>query len=125
MDRLVGPYPAMAERYRQRSPVHYLDEIAAPCWSSRGADDRVVPPTQAEAIVAALQANRIPHAYLRSRARATVSAARRPSGRAQEAELSFLGQVFGFEPADTIEPLALDGLDEWRARRSRATAARR
>ena len=27
--------------------------------------------------------------------------------RTLEAELSFLGQVFGFEPADTIEPVEL------------------
>ena len=64
MDSLVGPYPAMADRYRQRSPVHYLDEISCPVLILQGADDRVVPPSQSEAIVAALEANRIPHGYL-------------------------------------------------------------
>jgi hypothetical protein len=35
-----------------------------------------------------------------------------------EAELSFLGAVFGFTPADDIEPLVLPGLAEWRERRA-------
>ena len=48
MDGLVGPYPAMADRYRQRSPVHYLDEISCPVLILQGADDQVVPPTQAD-----------------------------------------------------------------------------
>ena len=41
----------------------------------------------------------------RSRARATASAARPPSAGRSRRELSFLGQVFGFEPADAIEPV--------------------
>ncbi len=64
LDRLVGPYPAMADRYRERSPVHYLDEISCPVLVLQGLEDKVVPPGQAEAIVAALAANGVPHAYL-------------------------------------------------------------
>ena len=60
-DRLVGPYPAMAERYRLRSPVHYLDEVSCPVLVLQGLEDKVVPPAQAEALVAALAANGIPH----------------------------------------------------------------
>ena len=44
--------------------------------------------------------------------------ARPPSGAALEAELSFLGAVFGFTPADDIEPITLAGLAEWRDRRA-------
>ena len=64
MDRLVGPYPETAERYRKRSPVHRLDRIASPMLVMQGLDDRVVPPSQSEAVVAALAANGVPHAYL-------------------------------------------------------------
>jgi len=38
---------------------------------------------------------------------------------AYEAELGFLGRVFGFTPADDIPPLEIPGLDAFRA----ATAA--
>ena len=55
--------------YRERSPVHLLDEITCPVLVLQGLDDKVVPPSQAEAIVAALAANGIPHAYLALRGR--------------------------------------------------------
>ena len=35
--------------------------------------------------------------------------------RTLEARLSFLGHVFGFEPADAYEPLEMPGLDAWLA----------
>ena len=63
-DRLVGPYPEAAALYRERSPIHSVDRISCPVLVLQGLDDRVVPPAQAEAIVAALAANGIPHAYL-------------------------------------------------------------
>ena len=89
-----------------------VDRISCPVLVLQGLDDRVVPPSQAEAIVAALAANGIPYAYLASRARATGSAARAPSGARSRRSLSFLGQVFGFEPADQLEPLEVAGLDD-------------
>ena len=125
MDSLVGPYPAMADRYRQRSPVHYLDEISCPVLILQGADDRVVPPSQSEAIVAALEANRIPHGYLLFEGEGHGFRGAAAIKRAQEAELSFLGQVFGFEPADEIEPVPLDGLEAWQARRAASAATPR
>ena len=54
--------------------------------------------------------------YLASRARATGSAAPTAIRRYARAELSFLGQVFGFTPADGIEPLDMPGpRPDWRA----------
>ena len=64
MDRLVGPYPEMADVYRERSPIHFLDRISCPVLVMQGLEDRVVPPSQAESLVAALTARHIPCAYL-------------------------------------------------------------
>ena len=66
----------------------------------------MVPPAQAEMIVAALRGEgpaRTP--TWPSRASSTASA--RPPNiiRALEAELWFYGKVFGFAPADAIEPV--------------------
>ncbi len=119
MDRLVGPYPETAARYRERSPVHHLDEISCPVLVLQGLDDMVVPPSQAEAIVATLSANRIPHGYLAFEGEGHGFRGEAAIRRTIEARLSFLGAVFGFTPADEIEPLELPGLGEWRARRSR------
>jgi dipeptidyl aminopeptidase/acylaminoacyl peptidase len=116
MDRLVGPYPAMADRYRERSPVHYLDQISCPVLVLQGLDDKVVPPAQAEAIVAALSANGVPHAYLAFEGEGHGFRGVEAIRRTLEARLSFLGAVFGFTPADAFEPLDLPGLDAWRAR---------
>jgi dipeptidyl aminopeptidase/acylaminoacyl peptidase len=116
--RLVGPYPEAVERYRQRSPIHFVDDIDCPVLVLQGLDDHVVPPAQAEAIVAALASKGIPHAYLAFEGEGHGFRGAVAIRRTLEARLAFLGQVFGFEPADTIEPLDLPGIDEWRARRS-------
>lgn len=110
MDILVGPYPEEAERYRQRSPDRHADRIACPVLVMQGADDRIVPPSQAEGIVAALERNGLPHAYLlfEGEGHGFRQAANRR--RALEAELSFYAQVWGFELADDIEPLDIAGL---------------
>ena len=64
MDYLIGPYPEMAERYRERSPDNHSHRISCPVLVMQGADDKVVPPSQAEGIVRALQQNGLPHAYI-------------------------------------------------------------
>jgi dipeptidyl aminopeptidase/acylaminoacyl peptidase len=51
LDRLVGPLPAAAERYRARSPVAHAHEITVPALVLQGADDKVVPPAQAQLLV--------------------------------------------------------------------------
>ncbi len=119
LDRLVGPYPAAAATYRERSPVHHLDEISCPVLVLQGLEDRVVPPSQAEAVVAALAANGVPHAYLAFDGEGHGFRGEAAIRRTLEARLSFLGAVFGFEPADDLEPVQLPGMAEWRARRAR------
>lgn len=116
-DSLIGPYPAMADVYRDRSPIHVLERISAPVLVLQGADDKVVPPSQAEAIVAALSANAIPYAYLLFEGEGHGFRGAAAIRRSQEAELSFLGQVFGFESADELEPVSVEGLGAWRMHR--------
>jgi dipeptidyl aminopeptidase/acylaminoacyl peptidase len=116
LDGLVGPYPEAADRYRERSPLHAADRISCPVLVLQGLEDRVVPPAQAEAIVAALAANGIPHAYLAFEGEGHGFRGATAIRAALEAELAFLGAVFGFTPADHLPPLALPGLEAWRSR---------
>ncbi len=109
MDRLVGPLPEAATLYRERSPVYAFDRIRCPVLVLQGLDDRVVPPEQAEQIVAALAENGIPYAYLAFEGEGHGFRGARAIRRSLEAQLSFLGQVFGFEPAGAIEPVELVG----------------
>ena len=115
--RLVGPYPAAAALYRERSPNHFVDAFSSPVLILQGLDDKVVPPSQAESIDAALTVKGIPHAYLAFEGEGHGFRGAYAIRRTIEARLSFLGQVFGFEPADTLEPLEMPGLDTWPARR--------
>jgi dipeptidyl aminopeptidase/acylaminoacyl peptidase len=108
-DRLVGPLPEAAARYRERSPVYAFDRISCPVLVLQGLDDKVVLPAQAEQIVAALAENGIPYAYLAFEGEGHGFRGEKAQRRTLEAQLSFLGQVFGFEPADAIEPVELVG----------------
>jgi dipeptidyl aminopeptidase/acylaminoacyl peptidase len=105
LDRLVGPYPQAEEVYRARSPLHHTGRLSAPMILLQGELDRVVPPAQAEAMVAALDARRIPHAYVRFEDEDHGFRKADNLVRALESELSFFGQIFGFEPADDLDPV--------------------
>ena len=55
LDSLVGEYPAQQYIYHARSPIHHIDQLNCPVIFLQGLQDKVVPPAQAEAMVAALQ----------------------------------------------------------------------
>jgi len=73
----------------------------------QGLDDKVVPPAQAETMVAALRAQGIPVAHLAFEGEGHGFRKKETVQRALEAELSFYAQVFGFEPADQVERVTL------------------
>jgi dipeptidyl aminopeptidase/acylaminoacyl peptidase len=117
LESLVGPYPAMKDRYRERSPLNFPDKIHCPALILQGAEDRIVPPAQAEQIVDALWERRLPHAYLLYPGEDHGFRSKDNIISSFEAELSFYGQIFGFTPADTFEPLEIKFLDEWKDHR--------
>ena len=110
LDRLVAPYPAAADLYRERSPIYHVDQLSAPLIVFQGVDDHVVPIAQAEQIVEALRQRKIPHAYLPFEGEGHGFRQAANIRRALEAELSFYAQVFGFELADDFEPVAVSFL---------------
>jgi dipeptidyl aminopeptidase/acylaminoacyl peptidase len=98
-DRLVAPYPRERQVYLDRSPIRHIDQLSCPMLILQGADDKVVPPSQAETMAAAVRAKGLPvrlrifagegHGF---RQADTVKAV------AEEA-LAFLAEVHGFTPA--------------------------
>ena len=64
LDGLIGPYPERRDLYLARSPVHSARLLSVPVAFFQGAEDRVVPPQQAEAMVEALRRRQIPSLYL-------------------------------------------------------------
>jgi dipeptidyl aminopeptidase/acylaminoacyl peptidase len=107
---LVGPYPERADLYRERSPIHFTDRITTPMLVLQGADDRVVPPQQAELIVSALRERGVPHAYLLYEGEGHGFRKAENIASSLEAELSFYAQVLGFEPAGAIPRLEIANL---------------
>ena len=110
LDQLVGPYPAMKEKYRALSPIHHLQGFKRPLIVFQGLDDKIVPPAQSEAIVRALKDRAVPVAYLAFPGEQHGFRDAKNIVRAYEAELFFYGKVLGFTPADTIEPVEIANL---------------
>ncbi len=108
LDGLVGPWPDAADVYRRRSPLTHADELKAPLIIFQGLDDKVVPPAQAEVLVDALRRAGLPFAYLTFEGEAHGFRKAETIQRVMEAELSFYGQVLGFEPADDIDPVEIE-----------------
>ncbi len=110
LDQLVGPYPAQAALYRERSPIHHTQGLSCPVIFFQGLEDRVVPPNQAEAMVQALRVKGVPVAYLPFAGEQHGFRQAHNMRRALEAELVFYGRVFGFTPAGDLEPVPIDNL---------------
>jgi dipeptidyl aminopeptidase/acylaminoacyl peptidase len=88
-----------------------------PVLVEQGAEDRVVPPQEAERIVDALFERRIPFGYLLFPGEDHGFKSRDAIIASFSAEVSFYAQVFGFTPADRVDKLDIRFLDEWRAKR--------
>ncbi len=107
LDTIVGPMPDAAAVVRERSPITHVDRAHTPTLVMQGLEDAVVPPAQAEAIVTALASRGVPHAYLPFAGEQHGFRMAASQTRALEAEQSFYAAVFGFTPADLLEPLEL------------------
>ena len=110
LDGLIGPYPEARDLYRQRSPIDYVDQLSCPVIIFQGLEDEIVPPSQAEAMVEALKAKGVPHAYLPFPGEQHGFRIAANIRRTLDAELYFYGKIFGFEPAGEVEPVAIEGL---------------
>ena len=110
LDRLIGPYPERRDLYQARSPIHFIDRLSCPVIFFQGLEDKIVLPNQAQMMADALRRKGLPVALLMFdheqhgfRQAANIK-------RSLDAELFFYGRVFGFVPADPIEPVQIDNL---------------
>ena len=102
---LIGPYPEARDIYRARSPIHAIDRLACPLILFQGLEDKVVPPNQSQMMADAVRAKRLPVAYLAFEGEQHGFRRAETIARCLEAELYFYGKVFGFAPADRVEPV--------------------
>jgi dipeptidyl aminopeptidase/acylaminoacyl peptidase len=111
LDSLVGRYPEDRQIYFERSPINHLDQLSAPILLLHGIEDMVVLPQQAEMLADAARRRELPVALIMFegeghgfRRAATIKAA-------TEAQIYFLGRIFGFEPADEVPAIPIENLD--------------
>jgi dipeptidyl aminopeptidase/acylaminoacyl peptidase len=76
----------------------------------QGLEDKVVPPNQAEMMFEAVRTKGLPVAYLTFEGEQHGFRKAENVKRALEAELYFYSQVFGFDLAEPVEPVAIENL---------------
>ncbi len=112
LDSMIGPLPEAQAVYEERSPIFHTDLLRTPLIVFQGLEDRVVPPNQAEAMVAALAEKGIPHAYLAYEGEQHGFRRAENVRRTAEAELYFYARVLGFTPAEDLEPVPIENDDK-------------
>ena len=110
LDTLIGPYPQRRDLYVERSPIHHVEGLSCPVVFFQGLEDRIVPPNQARKMADALRAKGLPVALVEFAGEQHGFRRADNIRRALEGELYFLSRVFGFAPADDLEPLAIENL---------------
>jgi dipeptidyl aminopeptidase/acylaminoacyl peptidase len=108
LDSMIGPYPARRDLYIQRSPVHYVNQIECSMILFQGLEDKVVPPNQSEAIYQAVRDKGLPVAYIPFEGEQHGFRRAENIRRSLDAEFYFYARVFGFRPADDIEPVQIE-----------------
>ena len=103
LDGLIGPLPGFETLYEERAPVGHVTAATCPILLLQGLDDPVVPPAQSESIAADLAAHGIRYAYIAFEGESHGFRKAETVAAALAAELSFYGQILGFEPPDVAK----------------------
>lgn len=106
LDGLLGA----AQALRERSPIHRLDRLTCPVIFFQGGKDRIVPPNQAKAMVAALRGKGLPVAYIEFPDEGHGFRDGRNIARCIGAEYVFFCRVFGLPQPDGLPEVAMENL---------------
>ncbi len=104
-DRLVGSFPEEIALIKERSPINHIEKFSAPLLLLQGAEDKVVPPRQSEAIYEKFIERGIPVGMLIFEGEGHGFRMAPNIKRALDAELYFYSEVLGIElPVPFSEP---------------------
>jgi dipeptidyl aminopeptidase/acylaminoacyl peptidase len=98
LDGLIGPLPGFETVYEERAPLGHVTARTCPILLLQGLDDPVVPPAQSESIAADLAKQGTSYAYIAFEGESHGFRKAETIAAALEAELSFYGQILGFDP---------------------------
>jgi dipeptidyl aminopeptidase/acylaminoacyl peptidase len=108
VDTLVGPYPGREDLYRDRSAIHFADNLKCPVILFQGLEDKIVPPSQAEAFVAVCKQKKLPYAYVAFEGEQHGFRQEKNIRRSIEGELYFISRIFNLGLADQIDPVEIE-----------------
>lgn len=108
LDSLIGPYPEAANLYFERSPINFTEKLSCPVIFFQGLEDKVVPPSQAEQMVAALKDKKLTVAYLAYEGEQHGFRKAENIKRTMEAELYFYALIFDLDLKEKIEPISVN-----------------
>lgn len=111
LDSLIGPWPEREDLYRERSAINSIDQLSCPVAFFQGDEDEIVPPNQAEIMVDALRKKGLPVAYVLFEGEQHGFRKAANIKRAIDGEFFFFSRIFGFTPADKLEPLEIENLE--------------
>ncbi|MGD1918378.1 MAG: S9 family peptidase [Pleurocapsa sp.] len=111
LDRLIGKYPEEKAVYQERSPIYQTKKLNCPVIFFQGLKDRVVPPNQAEMMFNAIKNKGLPVAYVVFEQEAHGFRISENIKKALDSEFYFYSRIFGFEPAEAIEPVEIINLN--------------
>ncbi len=113
-DQLVGPYPERRDLFLKRSPINFTERVSCPMILFQGLEDKVVPPDQSEKFFQSVRAKGLPVAYVPFEGEQHGFRKAENLKRSIEAEFYFYSKIFGFEPADPIEPVHIENLESYK-----------
>lgn len=111
LDRLVGPYPNCRNLYLERSPIHFTNLLSCPVILFQGLEDKIVPPNQAEMMIAALREKGLPVAYVAFEGEQHGFRRAENIKRCLDVELYFYSRIFCFDLAEPVDPVLIENLD--------------
>jgi len=111
LDSLIGPWPEREDLYHARSAINSVDQLSCPVAFFQGDEDKIVPPNQAELMVDALRKKGVPVMYVLFKGEQHGFRKAANIKRALDGEFYFFSRIFGFDPADNLEPLEIENLD--------------
>jgi len=110
LDKLIGPYPECRGLYRERSPITYVKRLSCPVIFFQGLEDKIVPPNQTMRMVNELSTKGLPVAYILFKGEQHGFRRGENIKRALDAELYFYSKIFGFDLAESVEPVLIENL---------------
>jgi dipeptidyl aminopeptidase/acylaminoacyl peptidase len=111
LDGLIGSFPEAKAVYQDRSPLEHAEGLSTPVILFQGLLDPVVPPSQAEALVEVLRKKALPFVYVTFAEERHGFRQAASIRRSLEAELYFYSRVFGFDLADSVDPIRIENFE--------------